>query len=219
MSSAGVPHDVSTRLATPVVLLGIGSLVAVVLFTRQSATDVGDSMTRNTVRVSLAWYVVALCLMMRLKGRDWSAATPIGQLTRWCWTWALICFLVHVLAAFHYFHHWSHVHAFEHTRQVAGIGEGLYFSYLFTGLWIADVVAWWLWPARYAARPAWIDRALHCLMIFIVFNSMVVFESGLIRWAGVAMIAVLGCAWFMSYFQKSKTNDLGTGAQVDSAST
>jgi hypothetical protein len=202
MSSAGVPQHVSTLLAMRVALLGTGSLVAVILFTRVFATDVGDSLTRNTVRLSLVWYAVTLFQMMRLTASDWSAATPFGQLTRWCWTWALICFLVHVLAAFHYYHHWSHAHAFEHTRQVAGIGEGLYFSYLFTGIWIADVAAWWLWPARYAARPALIDRALHGMMIFIVFNSMVVFESGFIRWAGLAMVVVLGWAWFRSCYPK-----------------
>ena len=185
-----------------VALLGTGSLVAVVLFTRVYATDVGDSLTRNTVRLSLGWYAVALFLMMRLTASDWSAVTPCGQVARWCWTWALVCFLVHVLVAFHYYHHWSHAHAFEHTRQVAGIGQGLYFSYLFTGIWIADVAAWWLWPTRYAARPALIDRALHGLMIFIVFNSMVVFEYGFIRWAGLAMVAALGWAWFRSRYQK-----------------
>jgi hypothetical protein len=154
-------------------------------------------LTRNTVRLSLAWYTAALLLMMRLTPRDWKAATRLGALARWCWTWALATFLVHLVMAFHYYHHWSHAHAFERTRQISGVGEGLYISYLFTALWTADVLFWWLSPAGYAARPAWVDRALHCFMLFVVFNSMVVFEAGLIRWAGLAMFAVLGITWWM----------------------
>ena len=52
-------------------------------------------------------------------------------------------------------------------------------------------------PARYAARSAWIDRLLHGFMLFIVFNSMIVFESGAIRWAGVAMFAAFVLAWML----------------------
>ena len=50
---------------------------------------------------------------------------------------------------------------------------------------------------RYAARSAWIDRLLHGFMLFIVFNSMIVFESGAIRWAGVAMFAAFVLAWML----------------------
>jgi hypothetical protein len=185
----------SARLKCWLTLLGIGSLAAVILLSHAVPTDQGNALTRNTIRVALAWYAVTICLMMCLTAPDWAAKTLRGQLARYCWTWALICFLVHVMMAFHYFHHWSHKDAFEHTRQVSGIGEGVYVSYLFAWLWIADVAAWWLWPVRYAARPVWIDRALHGFMLFVVFNSMVVFEHGVIRWAGLAMFAGLGFVW------------------------
>jgi Ca2+/Na+ antiporter len=179
-------------------LLGMGLLVAAIFAARLFATDVGDTLTRYTVRLSLAWYAAALCLLMRLRARDWSATTYSGQLARWCWTWAWMCFLVHLFMAFHYYHHWSHNDAFERTRRISGAGEGLYVSYLFTWLWTLDVIAWWLWPARYAARPVVVDRALHGFMLFIVFNSMVVFETGMIRWAGLVMFAMLAIAWFVS---------------------
>ena len=100
--------------------------------------------------------------------------------------------------AFHYFHHWSHALAFERTRQVSGVGEGIYVSYLFTLLWVADVAWWWLQPDRYAARPAWIDRTLHGFMLFIVLNGTVVFESGGIRWAGLLGLVVLAGVWWMA---------------------
>ena len=133
--------------------------------------------------------------MIRLSAADWTATTAAGQLARWCWTIAWACFLVHLVMAFHYYHHWSHADAFERTRRVSGLGEGIYISYAFMVLWSADVLFWWLRPTRYAARSPWIDRTLHVVMLFVVFNSMVVFESGFIRWTGVAMFAVLAVVW------------------------
>jgi hypothetical protein len=180
------------------VIGGAALLTAVLLLTRWLAGDVGDTLTRNTVRLSLAWYAVALLLFMQMTASDWIATMPVGRFARWCWTWALVCFLVHLVMAFHYYHHWSHAHAFERTRRISGVGEGLYVSYLFTLLWGVDVLWWWLAPARYQARSSWIDRLLHGFMLFIVFNSMVVFETGPIRWAGVALFVVLPVAWLVA---------------------
>jgi hypothetical protein len=78
---------------------------------------------------------------------------------------------------------------------VSGFGPGIYVSHLFTLLWTLDVACWWLRPHAYATRPAWIGRALHAFMAFIVFNGTVVYENGPIRWAGVAMFVALGGLW------------------------
>jgi hypothetical protein len=178
------------------VLVGGAVLLVVVLaLSRGLAADVGDTLTRNTVRLSLAWYTAALCLMLRLGPADWTGRTAASRLARDCWTWGLVCFLVHLAMAFHYYHHWSHAHAFEHTREVSGVGQGLYVSYLFTLVWAADVAWWWQRPAQFAARSPWIDRSLHAFMLFIVFNSMVIYEQGPIRWAGLLMFGVLAVAW------------------------
>ena len=53
------------------------------------------------------------------------------------------------------------------------------------------MAVWWLRPLWYARRSAWIDRALHGLMLFIVFNATIVYETGFIRWAGVALFVFL----------------------------
>jgi hypothetical protein len=186
-------------------------LLAVVLaLSHALATDLGDTLTRNTVRLSLAWYAVALCLMMGLGPRDWDVSTIVGRLARDCWTLALACFLVHLAMAFHYYHHWSHAHAFEHTREVSGVGEGLYISYFFTVVWAADVAFWWLRPAQFAARSPWFDRTLHAFMLFIVFNSMVIYETGPIRWAGLLMFALLASAWFIA--RRRRRGILGNAA-------
>ncbi|MGE0610155.1 MAG: hypothetical protein AB7O62_23890 [Pirellulales bacterium] len=194
-------HNPATTFGSTRVLhggmLALGALLlAAVVGLSIAIGDDGGSLTRNMIRLSLAWYFVSLSLMLLLRPADWSAKTDQGALARWCWTWALACFLVHMLLAFHFVHHWSHAHAVERTRQISGLGEGIFFSYLFTLLWLADAIYWWCRPVRYAARQPWIGRALHGFMLFIVFNGTVVYESGMIRWAGCAMFAGWGLlAW------------------------
>lgn len=174
---------------------GLLLLAAVAGISLLGGPQVGEWLTRNFVRLALAWYAAALLLMMRLGPLDWPAGTPAGRLARWCWTWGLITFLVHLAAAFHFYHHWSHQHAFERTRETSGVGEGIYISYLFTLLWGTDVAIWWLWPQAYAARSPWIGRLLHAFLLFIVFNGAIVYESGPIRWVGAAGFVLLGAAW------------------------
>lgn len=184
-----------SAIAAVMALLGLLALAATLFLTDLWGVERGEMLTRNTVRLALVWYVAALCLMMQLRPRDWRAATRLGLITRWCWSWAILCFLVHLGMAFHFYDHWSHAQAFERTRQVSGIGQGLYVSYFFTLVWAADVASWWLAPAWYQARPAWIDRAMHGFMLFIVFNSTVVYEAGTIRWAGLAAFTGLAIVW------------------------
>jgi hypothetical protein len=196
--SVGQSRTAALPLDLGMVALGLALLLTVVALSAALANDAGETLTRNTVRLSLAWYAAGLCLMMRLSPSDWLGTSSLGKLARWCWTWAVVSFLVHLAMAFHYYHHWSHADAFEHTRRVGGIGEGIYASYLFTWLWIADAIWWWIRPTQYAARPPWINRALHAFMLFMVFNGMVVFENGFIRWAGLFLFAVLSAVWLLS---------------------
>jgi len=155
----------------------------------------GDDLTRHTVRLALLYYAAALTLMIQLRPPEWLARSGKGRLARWCWTLAWAAFVVHLAMAFHHYHHWSHEEAVRHTREVSGVGEGIYVSHLFALAWTADVAAWWLRPAWYALRPPWVGRALHGFMLFVVFNATVVYETGLIRWAGVALFAWLALVW------------------------
>ena len=68
-------------------------------------------------------------------------------------------------------------------------------SYLFTLLWAGDALWWWGSPLTYAIRSRWLTRALHAFMLFIVFNGMVVYETGPIRWAGLLMFVGLAIGW------------------------
>lgn len=151
--------------------------------------SLGDDLTRNTVRLALVGYAIALNLLLVTY-----LSVPdefISCLTRLFWTLGWLTYLVHLAMAFHFYHGWSHQSAIEHTRAVSGVGEGIYVSHLFTLLWSADVVSWWLRPQWHKGRPAWIDGSLHGFMLFIVFNATVVYETGPIRWAGLLLIGEL----------------------------
>jgi hypothetical protein len=168
---------------------------AVTLPYATGAAEPEEAVTRYTVRAALLYYAAAVMLMLCLQAADWPAATPRGRLARFLWTLAWLAYVVHQVAAFGGYHHGSHAAAVEHTRQRSGFGAGIYFSHLFTLLWTADVAWWWLRPRAYAERSPWLDGVLHGYMLFIIFNATVVFEEGLIRWAGVALCAGLATVW------------------------
>jgi hypothetical protein len=147
------------------------------------SADPGDELTRYTVRLALLYYALAVALML-VRAAD--------RLARWCWTLGWAVYVVHVALAFHCYHGWSHAEAVAHVERRSGFGPGLFFSYLFTLLWTADVAWWWLRPTGHARRPSWVGGALHGYMGFIIFNATVVYEQGFVRWAGVGMFAVLG---------------------------
>ena len=155
----------------------------------------GDDLIRFTVRLSLAYYAGTVALMMllegsRMAGRHNPRSTgPLALDTR----------LGHVCD--------SPVHGVSLLPPLVAcprggahgtaerLGEGIYLSHLFTLLWTCDVAWWWLRPLTYAQRPAWMDRTLHGFMLFIVFNGTVVYESGLIRWAGLIGFVILAAEW------------------------
>lgn len=160
--------------------------------------DPSDALIRWTVRLSLLYYAAAAVLMLRCGSADWRAENGRGRLARWCWTLAWAAFVIHVGVSFHFYHHWSHQSAFQHVEAVSHFGYGIYISYLFTILWTADVVWWWLEPNRYALRLHRIGWLMHAFMAFIIFCGTVVYEPGLIRWAGLLMFVGLGLLLLVS---------------------
>jgi hypothetical protein len=162
----------------------------------------GHLLTIWTIRLALACYVAYLA------GRlvnAWPARWPgIGRLA---WTAGCAFFVAHVVAAFQFEHHWSNRAAVaetaRQTRDLLGVafGEGIYFSYLFLLVWVADVGDWWLrGHATRGERPRWLGGLVHGYLGFIAFNGAIVFEGGLVRWASVAAgMALAGlaavCMW------------------------
>ena len=163
-------------------LLALGATFAA---SRSETTiDPGDFVIRTTARISLAFWAVAVVLILR--------DSPGARLI---WTLAWLAFLIHVGAAFDYAHHWSHANAVQHVEEASGFGPGIFVSYFFMLAWTADVFWWWLARASHANRPFWVNCALHGFMVFIIVNSTVVFESGAIRWISVAALACLFLVW------------------------
>ncbi len=171
----------------------------------------GILLTKWTIRLALACYVA--CAALALTGRGARGCTT----ARAIWTAGCALFVIHVACAFHFYHGWSHAAAWQHTadktNELLGVpfGYGIYFSYLFLVLWVADAV--WLWtfanrtlgsrpaaaacsatsvPAlgRLRARTPWWRALVHLFLLFIAFNGAIVFEAGPTRWAGLAACAV-----------------------------
>ena len=182
-------------IQTVIWLLVLGAAVAWPYCTH--STTIADDLTRFTVRVALGYYAVAAARML------------VGKCdgsTRLLWTFAWASYLVHLAMAFHHYHRWSHADAIAHTEEVSGFGPGIYFSHLFSLLWTIDVVYWWWQPARYERRARWMNWSLHGYMAFIIFNATVIYETGLIRWVGLGMFAVLTAVYLGARTAKRVTS-------------
>jgi len=151
----------------------------------------GELLTRWTIRLALSCYVFCLAAVILRRG---AASSRINDAVRLIWTLGCGLFIAHVVAAFGYYHHFSHQAAYDDTAQQTleqlgfAFGGGIYFSYLFLAVWVADVAWRWLSPV---SRPAWLDWPLHAYMFFIAFNGAIVFEGGVSRWAGIIACLLL----------------------------
>jgi hypothetical protein len=152
----------------------------------------GQALTLWTIRVAAGLYVAAVAGWLARRDRSSRAA----------WTAACGFYLVHVAAAFHFYHAWSHAAAYRETaRQTAAVfgvnwGGGLYFNYAFTAIWIADVLWWWRGLEAYRRRPRWVTAAVHTFFAFMFLNATVVFAQGGTRWFGVAATTLLCVLWW-----------------------
>lgn len=114
----------------------------------------------------------------------------------WVWNIGALLSLLHLLFAMGFVHQWSHQLAWEDTAQQTDefmgvrVGAGIYFNYLFVGIWVFDAIWQWGWTASYHRRYRWAGRLIIGYLLFIAFNGAVVFESGLIRWVTLILLAV-----------------------------
>lgn len=152
---------------------------------------IGTLLTHWSARITFLLYAVSLAAW--LLGRSRAA--------RLAWTTGLCAYLVHVAAAFHFRHHWSHDAAYEETaRQTAELfgvrwGGGLYCNYAFTAVWALDVIWIWWSAETYRRRRRWIGMIIHGFMAFMFFNATVIFVSGWVRWMSLIVTSALGILW------------------------
>ena len=157
----------------------------------------GERLTRLTVWLALCGHALGAAMLLPAHGRiRWQMRA------RWAWTLGCVLFLAHVASAFHFFHGWSHAAAYcetaRQTAEMTGVhwGGGIFLNYLFAAAWFADVVWWWLAPAKFLQRPAWLANASQGFFAFMVFNGTVVFGKGAVRWFGAAICAGLAALWW-----------------------
>ncbi len=134
----------------------------------------GDAIIRWTARLFVACYVGRLCVDVAGR-RD----EPAQRVARWLWTVGGLILLLHVAAALHFQHGWSHAAAYEHVRQRTlhdtgwDSGIGLYINYVFGVLWLADTIFWW-------RRLDWSEQrssywAVQILFAFLTSQATAVF--------------------------------------------
>jgi hypothetical protein len=152
----------------------------------------GELLIAWSARVVVAFYLLRLAA-------DVLIADPVrrDRWARWAWTLGCAVYLVHVAFAFQFLHHWSHAAAVEHaarrTFEVVGFefGAGIFVNYVFTLLWIADVVLWWrrsLASKTVAPFYYWLVQAIFA---FMMFNATVVFGPAFWRWVAAAALVVI----------------------------
>ena len=146
-----------------------------------------EMLVRWTARMAVACYVARIL-----------CDTSIGNTARsrhaarWWWTMGCGWFLFHVLAAFHFEHHWNHQAAFDATaRRTAEMtgwnsGWGLYVNEAFLGLWIADTILWWRddsWPDN--RRAYWTVQGIFG---FLMIQATAIFGPPF--WKPVVLVVV-----------------------------
>ncbi len=152
--------------------------------------NAGEAITLWTIRLSLALYAATLAGQLTI-------VPPSSRVLRGLWTAGCVLLVAHIAAAFHYYHAWDHADAVEstarQTQQAIGrsFGGGIYFNYVFAGVWLGEVALWWLAPTAFERRPRWLAWAVQGFMAFMVFNAVIVFEEGATRWCGVVVALVL----------------------------
>ena len=83
-------------------------------------SEIGELLTRWTVRLAVACYVLRLSVDVT----GWE--TPSAKrAVLWLWTAGYGLFLMHVICAFLFYHEWSHLVAHEHTARQTAVALGI----------------------------------------------------------------------------------------------
>lgn len=163
-------------------------------------------MTSSEFIIRASIWIALLCYFAATLARLFPVEKP--QATRWLWTLGCAAYGAHVFCAFQFHHSWSHEAALADTaRQTAEVtgwkwGGGIWFNYLFTLAWIADVVRLWRTaPPTPSGRLSILIVGWQAFFFFMVFNATIIFESGPVRWLGVA-----GCLGIAILFIRQRRN-------------
>lgn len=164
--------------------------------------NAGELLTRGTA------IGAAICYLLRVLLEASGGTSP--RIRRWNRAiWSLGCGLLwlHIAAAFHYVHAWSHADALRHTAKQTGEligwswGGGVYINYALALFWFGDALCWW-WRGRDDSEPSrkryWIT---HAVFGFLMFNATVVF--GPAYWKAIGLL-FFGLLIAVRFFPQSK---------------
>jgi hypothetical protein len=118
----------------------------------------------------------------------------IKRRAQWFHFAGLLAFVTHVLAAFHFEHHWSHAEAVRHTAEVSlrvtGVeaGYGIYFNHLFGLVWLYVAVL------VNSGQGRWM-RVAHGYLLCMVIQGAVVFAPWPVGLVSAVMLAGLAVVW------------------------
>jgi hypothetical protein len=168
----------------------------------------GEFFTRFTIWFTLAFYSIGFALWALSRRRHrWERAA------RLVWTIACLSLLAHAACAFHFYHEWSHDAAYRETaRQTAEVvglnwGGGLYINYALMAGWVADVAWWWRGLAAHRRRSTALVVVWQGFLMFIFFNSTVVFKTGPLRFLGLFLCFGLCLLWWYAAASTPKSTD------------
>ena len=142
----------------------------------------GELLVRATAWLAFIAYVSGTAAGLR---------NPSGRAFRLLWLAGAGLLLVHLLAAFHFKHAWSHAAAYadtaRQTREVTGLdwGGGIYLNYLLANVWLADAMG------LLRSKSLALRRAISAFYAFMWFNAAVVFVPGPMRWVGMSAFGLL----------------------------
>jgi hypothetical protein len=159
----------------------------------------GELLTRMTVWLALAGYVIGASVYLLSRGRR-----SCDAVARMAWTVGCVSLIAHVACAYHFYHNWSQAAAYRETaRQTAEVtgldwGGGLFINYALIIAWIVDVALWRLRGLdAYRNRPGWLVAVWQGILFFITFNATVIFKTGPLRWIGLGFCLWLAFLWLL----------------------
>lgn len=167
---------------------------------------------RWSVRLAVTCYVMRLVFDVN----DCCGNTAQRMARRW-WTAGLACFVVHVVAAFHFEYGWNHAIAFEYiakrTAEMTGwkSGIGLYVNEAFLCLWLIDTVLWWRnlnWPRN--RMSYWLVQGIFA---FLMIQATAVFGPPF--WKIVVSVVLAGLG--VQFFRSRKNGKSNAGGSLESS--
>ena len=147
------------------------------------------------------WLALLLFVVGQLGQRTIAAGGQTCACTSWLWFAGAIVCSIHIIVALAVRHGWSHQSSIEATAaQTAAVyglhwGGGVYFNYLFAGLWLAEGVWWCIKPGSFVSRPTAAVFIVRAFYLLIIVNAAIVFAAPSHRFAGAGLVLGLLWAW------------------------